>query len=110
MRTSGALFATLARDGDERGIGAVARGAGDGRVPGGRDLADLDEKLGRFERQRERLAAAAPERLDALTRSERTRDALVQRLLEAMTAVARLRTQQAELTQARRSDARRPGG
>ena len=42
---------------------------------------------------------AAPERLDALTRWERTRDALVQRLLEAMTAVARLRTQQVELAQ-----------
>jgi hypothetical protein len=63
------------------------------------DLSDLDENLGRFERQRERLAAASPERLDALARSERTRDALVQRLLEAMTAVARLRTQQAELDQ-----------
>jgi predicted Ser/Thr protein kinase len=99
VRTSGALFATLARVGDQRGIGpsleelvtAACRAAG--------DLADLDENLGRFERQRERLAAASPERLDALTRSERTRDALVQRLLEAMTAVARLRTQQVELTQ-----------
>jgi hypothetical protein len=99
VRTSRALFATLARRGDERGIApsleelvtAACRAAG--------DLADLDENLGRFERQRERLAAASPERLDALTRSERTRDALVQRLLEAMTAVARLRTQQAELSQ-----------
>ena len=62
-----------------------------------RDLADLDEQLARFERQRERLVAAGPERLDALARCERTRDGLVQRLLEAMTAVARLRTQQAEL-------------
>jgi hypothetical protein len=99
VRTSDALFATLAREGDQRGIApsleelvtAACRAAG--------DLADLDENLARFERQRERLAAAAPERLDALTRSERTRDALVQRLLEAMTAVARLRTQQAELAQ-----------
>jgi hypothetical protein len=99
VRTSGALFATLARVGDQRGIGpsleelvaAACRAAG--------DLADLDENLGRFERQRERLAAASPERLDALTRSERTRDALVQRLLEAMTAVARLRSQQVELAQ-----------
>jgi hypothetical protein len=99
VRTSGALFATVARTGDPRGIAgsleelvtAACRAAG--------DLADLDENLGRFERQRERLAAASPERLDALARSERTRDALVQRLLEAMTAVARLRTQQAELSQ-----------
>ena len=51
----------------------------------------------RFERQRERFVAASAERLDALSRCERTRDGLVQRLLEAMTAVARLRTQQAEL-------------
>ena len=65
-----------------------------------RDLADLDDQLTRFERQRERLAAASPERLDALARCERTRDALVQRLLEAMTAVSRLRTQQAELSDA----------
>jgi predicted Ser/Thr protein kinase len=99
VRTSGALFATLARDGDQRGIApsleelvtAACRAAG--------DLSDLDENLGRFERQRERLAAASPERLDALARSERIRDGLVQRLLEAMTAVARLRTQQAELSQ-----------
>jgi len=56
-----------------------------------------DENLGRFERQRERFAGASTERLDALARCERTRDALVQRLLEAMTAVTRLRTQQAEL-------------
>jgi predicted Ser/Thr protein kinase len=99
VRTSGALFATLARIGDQRGIApsleelvtAACRAAG--------DLSDLDENLGRFERQRERLAAASPERLDALARSERIRDGLVQRLLEAMTAVARLRTQQAELSQ-----------
>lgn len=61
------------------------------------DLADLDENLGRFERQRERFVGGLPERLDVLSRCERARDALVQRLLEAMTAVARLRTQHAEL-------------
>ena len=53
------------------------------------DLADLDENLTRFERQRERFVAGSAERLDALSRCERTRDALVQRLLEAMTAAAR---------------------
>jgi hypothetical protein len=99
VRASAALFETLARTGDARGIapsleelvGAACRAA--------LDLADLDENLGRFERQREQLAAGASERLDALARSERTRDALVQRLLEAMTTVSRLRTQQAELAQ-----------
>jgi len=99
VRTSAALFATLARSGDERGIGPSLAELVTAACRAALDLADLDENLARFERQRERLAAAAPERLDALTRSERTRDALVQRLLEAMTAVARLRTQQAELAQ-----------
>ena len=100
VRTCGALFDGIARDGDVRGLApsleelvtAACRAAG--------DLADLDEQLTRFERQRERLAAAGPERLDALARCERTRDALVQRLLEAMTAVSRLRTSQAELSDA----------
>jgi hypothetical protein len=99
VRTSAALFATLARAGDERGIGPSLAELVTAACRAALDLADLDENLARFERQRERLAAAAPERLDALARSERTRDALVQRLLEAMTAVARLRTQQAELAQ-----------
>ena len=99
VRTCGALFATLARDGDHRGIGPSLEELVTAACRAARDLADLDDNLARFERQRERLAAASPERLDALARSERTRDALVQRLLEAMTAVARLRTQQAELAQ-----------
>jgi serine/threonine-protein kinase len=99
VRASGALYATLARGGDQRGIGPSLEELVAAACRAAADLADLDENLGRFERQRERLAAASPERLDALTRSERTRDALVQRLLEAMTAVARLRTQQAELAQ-----------
>jgi predicted Ser/Thr protein kinase len=99
VRTSGALFATLARTGDPRGTTASLEELVTAACRAAADLSDLDENLGRFERQRERLAAASPERLDALARSERTRDALVQRLLEAMTAVARLRTQQAELDQ-----------
>jgi len=99
VRASDALFATLAREGDQRGIAPSLEELVTAACRAAADLSDLDENLARFERQRERLAAAAPERLDALTRSERTRDALVQRLLEAMTAVARLRTQQVELAQ-----------
>src|SRR4029077_6389960 len=74
VRASGGLFATLTGAGDERGIGPSIEElvAAAGRAA--TDLADLDENLARFERQRERFAAAAPERLDALTRSERTRD------------------------------------
>jgi hypothetical protein len=99
VRTSAGLFGTLARTGDERGLAPSLGELVAAACRAARDLADLDENLARFEQQRERMAAAAPDRLDALTRSERTRDALVQRLLEAMTAVARLRTQQAELAQ-----------
>ena len=99
VRASGALYATLDRTGDERGLapslGELVTAACRAAV----DLADLDENLGRFERQRERFVSGSPERLDALSRCERTRDALVQRLLEAMTAVARLRTQHAELAE-----------
>ena len=98
VRTSGALFATLARTGDNRSIGPSLVELVTAACAAARDLADLDENLTRFERQRERLVATSPERMDALARCERTRDALVQRLLEAMTAVARLRTQQAELS------------
>ena len=99
VRTSDTLFATLAREGDQRGIAPSLEELVTAACRAATDLADLDENLARFERQRERLATGAPERLDALTRSERTRDALVQRLLEAMTAVTRLRTQQVELAQ-----------
>jgi predicted Ser/Thr protein kinase len=61
------------------------------------DLALLDESLGRFERQRERLAAQPEGWADALARCERARDALVQRLLDAMTVLGRLQGQAAEL-------------
>jgi predicted Ser/Thr protein kinase len=61
------------------------------------DLALLDESLGRFERQRERLAAQPEGWADALARCERARDALVQRLLDAMTVLGRLQGQTAEL-------------
>jgi hypothetical protein len=97
VRGSGALFAGLVRNGDPRGLAPALTELVTTACRAARDLADLDEDLGRFERQRERFVAASAERLDALARCERTRDGLVQRLLEAMTAVARLRTQQAEL-------------
>ena len=61
------------------------------------DLALLDANLGRFERQRERLAARPSGSMDALARCERARDALVQRLLEAMTVLGQLQGQTADL-------------
>ncbi|HEX3276432.1 MAG TPA: serine/threonine-protein kinase [Gemmatimonadales bacterium] len=97
VRSAGALFAALARTGDERRLADPLAELVTAACAAARDLSDLDENLVRFERQREQLAAADSERLDALSRSERTRDALVQRLLEGLTVVARLRTQQAEL-------------
>ena len=57
------------------------------------DLAMLDENLARFERERARAAPHASEWLDSLARSERARDALVQRLLEAMTVLGKLQSQ-----------------
>jgi hypothetical protein len=97
VRTSEALFAMLARTGDERGLAPSLGELLTAACQAALDLADLDENLGRFERQRERFVAGTPERLDALARCERTRDALVQRLLEGMSALTRLRTQHAEL-------------
>jgi predicted Ser/Thr protein kinase len=61
------------------------------------DLALLDDSLGRFERQRERLALRPEGWADALARCERARDALVQRLLDAMAVLGRLQGQAAEL-------------
>jgi predicted Ser/Thr protein kinase len=61
------------------------------------DLALLDDTLGRFERQRERLALRPEGWGDALARCERARDALVQRLLDALAVLGRLQGQAAEL-------------
>ncbi len=97
VRASRALFATIAGSGDDRDLAPSLGELGEAACRAAMDLADLDENLGRFEQQRERFVAGSAERLDALSRCERTRDALVQRLLEAMTAVVRLRTQHAEL-------------
>lgn len=65
------------------------------------DLAQLDATLGRFEQQRLRQAARPAGWLDALARCERARDALVQRLLEAMTVLGHLQGQAVDLESAR---------
>ena len=61
------------------------------------DVAQLDDSLGRFEQQRLRLASRPVGWMDALARSERARDALVQRLLEALTVLGQLQGQTADL-------------
>ncbi len=96
VRTTRVLFGQLARTGDPHRIApalgelltAACRSAG--------ELADLDENLTRFERQRDRFASLPDGWVDTLSDCERTRDALVQRLLEAMTVVGQLQTQSAE--------------
>ena len=61
------------------------------------DLAQLDAGLARFENQHQRLATQPAGWMDALRRCERSRDALVQRLLEAMTVLGQLQGQSADL-------------
>jgi len=53
-----------------------------------RDLAGLEQQLGAFDARRDRLADAPPGWLDALSRCERGRDLLTQRLLEASAALS----------------------
>jgi protein kinase-like protein len=52
------------------------------------DLAALEQHLGAFDARRDRLAEAPPGWLDALSRCERGRDLLTQRLLEASAALS----------------------
>ncbi len=53
-----------------------------------RELAALENHLGAFDARRDRLADAPPGWLDALSRCERGRDLLTQRLLEASAALS----------------------
>lgn len=53
-----------------------------------RDLAALEQHLGAFDARRDRLADAPAGWLDALSRCERGRDVLTQRLLEASAALS----------------------
>jgi serine/threonine protein kinase len=91
------LFARLQRTGDSRGSSAVLGELLVASCSAASDLALLDANLGRFERQRERLAARPSGSMEALGRCERARDALVQRLLEAMTVLGQLQGQTADL-------------
>ena len=97
VRMCAALATRLDHAGDDRGLGQSLAELLPAACGAATDLAQLDENLGRFERQRDRLAARPEGWLDTLARCERTRDALVQRLLEAMTVVGRLQGQQAAL-------------
>jgi hypothetical protein len=96
-RTSQTLFGQLRRSGDSRGAGAVLEDLLSACCSAAEDLAELDASLARFEQQRDRLATQPASWMDALARCERTRDALVQRLLEAMTVLGNLQGQTAAL-------------
>jgi len=91
------LYTRLQRSGDSRNSAAVLGELLVASASAASDLALLDANLGRFERQRERLAARPSGSMDALARCERARDALVQRLLEAMTVLGQLQGQTADL-------------
>jgi hypothetical protein len=96
-RMGDGLYARLQRSGDSRNSGAVLGELLVASASAASDLALLDANLGRFERQRERLASRPSGSMDALARCERARDALVQRLLEAMTVLGQLQGQTADL-------------
>ena len=96
-RMGHSLYDRLQRSGDSRNSAAVLGELLVASASAASDLALLDANLGRFERQRERLAARPSGSMDALARCERARDALVQRLLEAMTVLGQLQGQTADL-------------
>ena len=95
------LYGRLRRDGDLHGAADVLAELLRTSCAAATDLAHLDESLTRFQEQRVRPAARPAGWLDALGRCERARDALVQRLLEAITVLGRLQGQAADLTAAR---------
>ncbi|MEZ0333672.1 MAG: serine/threonine-protein kinase [Gemmatimonadales bacterium] len=92
-RLAHSLFARLRRTGDDRRVTPALTDLVASACAAAADLAMLDENLSRFEQQRARAASHPAGWLDALARSERARDALVQRLLEAMTVLGRLQSQ-----------------
>jgi hypothetical protein len=93
VRLARPLFARLGRGEDDRDQPAVLAELVGSASVAATDLAMLDDNLARFERERARAASHTTDWLDALARSERARDALVQRLLEAMTVLGRLQSQ-----------------
>jgi hypothetical protein len=99
-RMGNTLYGRLMRSGDSRNSAGVLGELLTASCSAATDLALLDANLGRFERQRERLAARPADLMDALARCERARDALVQRLLEAMTVLGQLQSQTADLAAA----------
>ena len=86
------IFARLGREGDPRAHESLLHELVSSACVAAADLAMLDDNLARFERERARATEPGADWLDALARSERARDALVQRLLEAMAVLGRLQS------------------
>jgi hypothetical protein len=100
-RMGHALHARLRHSGELEGHEEVLADLLGASCVAAADVALLDDSLGRFAQQRARLAAHPRGWMDALARCERSRDALVQRLLEAMTVLGRLQGQVVDLGAAR---------
>jgi hypothetical protein len=96
VRSTRILFGQLGRTGDPHRIAPALSELLTAACASAGELADLDDNLTRFERQRDRFTSLPEGWVDALSRCERTRDALVQRLLEAMTVVGQLQIQSAD--------------
>lgn len=100
-RMGQALHGRLRGEGDLHGAAEVLAELLQASCVAAADLALLDDTLTRFEQQRLRLGSRPAGWMDALARCERARDALVQRLLEAMTVLGRLQGQAVDLESAR---------
>ena len=74
------------------GAGETVEDLVDAACASARDLAALDASLGQFTRERDR-GNADPKWLDSLVECERTRDGVVQRLLDAVTVLGQLDVQ-----------------
>ena len=77
---------------DGSGAGETVEDLVDAACASARDLAALDASLGQFTRERDR-DNADPKWLDSLVECERTRDGVVQRLLDAVTVLGQLDVQ-----------------
>lgn len=100
-RMGQALHSRLRREDGRDGAATVLGDLLQAAAVAAADLAQLDDSLARFEQQRAHRAARPAGWMDALARCERARDALVQRLLEAMTVLGQLQGQAADLEAAR---------
>jgi hypothetical protein len=92
VQRGNAVLRGLAVRQDASGAGETVEDLVDAACASARDLAALDASLGQFTRERDR-DSADPKWLDSLAECERTRDGVVQRLLDAVTVLGQLDVQ-----------------